>query len=597
MPLTSGFVPGPAVKVAGQELTAPLYGRVLDIRVELAAGVPGRCTLRLDDADFKTLDEGPFAVGAALVVSFLTSPSATKEVFNGEIVSLGVDQGAQDRHELVVGAYDKSHRLARATKVRTWQNKAYTDIVKQIAGESGLGDDVVVSPDPQHPYLVQTGTNADLLHLLADRTGCEWRVQEGTLVFKAREAPSSPPTATFGDNLIRFRATYSAADETSETTVRAWDPLKREAIVSTKSPTDVSMHSTTAPLATQGSADASGFGDSALMTGAVGVGSLSEADAVASAFASRAAATTFVARGEMLLNPDLVPGGGLQVGGVGTKLAGTYRLSTVEHIFGSGQSAITRFSVQGLEPATLAGLLGPRSAAPDSWGRVGFVVGTVSNNNDPDGLGRVRVKFPTLSDADESAWARMVGAGCGPQRGLMMMPELDDEVLVGFEHGDLRKPYVVGTLWSGTGKPPSTKFLNGDNVVEWMLRTQGGIELAFREGASGQEPHFSVTLANGGTKLYLGEDKVELWSQDKPLELKAGDASLVFDGKGNIELKGTKIVVKATGDLEASGANIKVKASAGLNLEGLTLNAKASASGVVQSSGTLELKGSLLKFN
>jgi phage protein D len=598
MPLASGFVPGPSVTVNGTALTAAQLGRLVDLRVELAAGVPAQCWLRLDDPDFSLLDSGPFQVGAALVVSFHSAPSATVEVFNGEVVTLGVDQGAHERHELVAGAYDKSHRLARKTQVRTWQNKSYGDIVTQLAGEAGIGADVSMTPDPQHPYLVQTGTDADLLHQIADRTGCEWRVTAGKLVFKTRAAASSPVKVTFGEDLIRFRASYSAADQASKVTVRGWDPVKAAAIVSAKAPEDPTLNATTATLGSDSSTGASSaFTAADLQTGAVGVGNAQEAEVLAAGLAMRSTAATFTARGEILVNPALVPGGAVEVAGVGTKLSGTYRLSAVEHVFGSGQSAVTRFTVQGLEPTTLVDLLGPRTAAPEPWGHTGFVVGKVSNNNDPDGMGRVRVKFPTLSDKDESAWARLVGGGLGKERGLMMMPEIGDEVLVGFEHGDLRRPYVLGSLWNGTAKPPSTEFLNGENVVEWMLKTQGGMVLAFREGKSGEQPNFSVTLAKTGFKLYLGEDKVELWADQKPLQLKTGTSSLTFDGRGNIELKGTKITIAADNALEMSATQATLKASAKLGLEGASLEAKASATGKVESTGMLELKGSMLKIN
>ena len=87
-----------------------------------------------------------------------------------------------------------------------------------------------------------------------------------------------------------------------------------------------------------------------------------------------------------------------------------------------------------------------------AFGRIGLTIGIVTNNKDPDGLGRVRVKFPALSDQEESWWARVVTPGGGSNAGLMFMPQIDDEVLVGFEHGDLRRPFVLGGLWGTEGQ-------------------------------------------------------------------------------------------------------------------------------------------------
>jgi uncharacterized protein involved in type VI secretion and phage assembly len=98
-------------------------------------------------------------------------------------------------------------------------------------------------------------------------------------------------------------------------------------------------------------------------------------------------------------------------------------------------------------------------------GRIhGVVVGLVTNNQDPDGLGRVKVKFPWLSDVDESSWARIAAPMAGKQRGACFLPEVDDEVLVAFEHGDMRFPYVLGALWNGQDAPPVTNSDGTNNV-------------------------------------------------------------------------------------------------------------------------------------
>ena len=78
----------------------------------------------------------------------------------------------------------------------------------------------------------------------------------------------------------------------------------------------------------------------------------------------------------------------------------------------------------------------------------------MTNNDDTDKLGRVKVKYPTLSDSDESTWARVATPGGGVQRGLQWIPEVGDEVLVGFELGDKTRPMILGGLWSRKDKPP-----------------------------------------------------------------------------------------------------------------------------------------------
>ena len=101
----------------------------------------------------------------------------------------------------------------------------------------------------------------------------------------------------------------------------------------------------------------------------------------------------------------------------------------------------------------------------DSAKRIsGVVVGVVTNTQDPAGLGRVKVKFPWLSDSEESFWARVATPMAGKGRGFYFLPEVEDEVLMAFEHGDARFPYVLGALWNGQDKPPESNEDGKNNI-------------------------------------------------------------------------------------------------------------------------------------
>ena len=102
----------------------------------------------------------------------------------------------------------------------------------------------------------------------------------------------------------------------------------------------------------------------------------------------------------------------------------------------------------------------------------GVMVGVVTNNQDPEGLGRVKVRFPWLSNEDESGWARIAAPMAGKERGMYFLPEVEDEVLVGFEHGDVRFPYVLGALWNGQDAPPA-KNDDGKNNLR-VIKSRSG---------------------------------------------------------------------------------------------------------------------------
>ena len=188
----------------------------------------------------------------------------------------------------------------------------------------------------------------------------------------------------------------------------------------------------------------------------------------------------------------------------------------------------------------------------------------MTNNKDPDGVGRVRVKFPALSDQEESWWARVVTPGAGSSAGLMFMPQIDDEVLVGFEHGDLRRAFVLGGVWGAKAKPPtaSETFLAQNKVVHWGLRTMNGTTLGIRSGDKPEDKHYKVALPDGTTQ-YMGSDKTEIVAMNKSIELRSGQASILITDQGDIQIK---------------GANIKIEATQGITIDGLTIAGKAKTS-------------------
>src|SRR5262249_3527905 len=123
---------------------------------------------------------------------------------------------------------------------------------------------------------------------------------------------------------------------------------------------------------------------------------------------------------------------------------------------------LTNFAISGRSSRSLVDLMTPASTR--GWGN-SVVIGKVTQNDDPDGLGRVRVSYPALGDDTEGWWARVATSAAGKDRGLLMMPVIGDEVLIAFEHDDVHKPYVIGALWNGKGKPGDLVQTDGSFVL------------------------------------------------------------------------------------------------------------------------------------
>lgn len=126
----------------------------------------------------------------------------------------------------------------------------------------------------------------------------------------------------------------------------------------------------------------------------------------------------------------------------------------------------------------------------------GVATGIVKNLNDPGGQGRIELQFPWLSDSVSSSWARVASALAGKERGAFLMPEIDDEVLVAFEHGDFNHPYIVGFLWNGVDTPPETTNQNR------IIKTPGGHQLRFEDKDGAKKV---ILKSNGGHQVEIND--------------------------------------------------------------------------------------------
>jgi uncharacterized protein involved in type VI secretion and phage assembly len=194
----------------------------------------------------------------------------------------------------------------------------------------------------------------------------------------------------------------------------------------------------------------------------------------------------------------------------------------------------------------------------------GVVVGIVTNNKDPDRLGRVKVRFPWLAEDSESHWARLATLMAGPDRGSFFLPEVGDEVLVAFEHGDMRFPYVIGALWNGVDTPPH------DNA-------DGANNLRLIKSRSGHVVRLDDTS---------GAEKIEIIDR-------SGSNSIVIDTAANTITitAGADITIQAnSGKLVLCGNGIEITSQAGVTVQ-------ASQTIDVQAGVQLNLKGALVNIN
>ena len=225
----------------------------------------------------------------------------------------------------------------------------------------------------------------------------------------------------------------------------------------------------------------------------------------------------------------------------------------------------------------------------------GVAVGQVIDNTDALTMGRVQIQLPWLPDIQP--WARVAVLMAGPNRGTFFIPQPGDEVLVAFNHGDIREPFVIGSLWNGVDQPPATDL--GDAVSKRLIHTPAGLELEFDDKKT------SVTIT---IKQELSADAGSVGASDAQADDKSKETvpTIFLDSK-LIKLK------RAKGDdegdeeqvikIDKDGITIKTKdKDAGkerevtLNKDGITIKLKQGDILLKAEQGNLKLEAERIEI-
>jgi uncharacterized protein involved in type VI secretion and phage assembly len=254
----------------------------------------------------------------------------------------------------------------------------------------------------------------------------------------------------------------------------------------------------------------------------------------------------------------------------------------------------------------------------------GVTVAIVTDNVHPTGMYMVKVRFPWLpnggqSGGENSDWCRIATFGAGKDRGMFCLPEVDDEVLVAFEHGDIARPYVLGTLWNGKDEAildnksktlkdlkPSSVMNKGNNQKDdrRVFKSRSKHILEFNDNAD--DPRFQIVTGQGHRivlddkgnepnkiEIYDGKEENYILIDNKnkkiTIETKTGD--MLLKAKNTIRLEAKTIETESQKDTSTkAGGNYKMEASGNMTI-------KASGTGNVESSGTMTIKGSTVNIN
>lgn len=526
----STYTAEPELEIDGQAAPAELLEDILQISIEESLHLPSMFTLVLRNAAYsgRSQDqlwqhENRFAIGKSIRIGMKNSATQSSEfsgqekdwLISGEITALETHFTAGSQAPMIIRGYDCSHRLYRGCHNRSFQNMTDTDILKKIIQEVGITVGSLEDSRVPHDYVFQENqTNMEFLRERAARNGFELFVRNGKLYFRQPKQDQSL-NLTWLKELTSFQVRVSSAEQVGAVEVRGWDYKQKRAIVATCSRNN-SLTQTQHGNGSRTSSIFQGQPDAPkLIVVDQPTATNREAENMAKALFSELGDEFVHADAQAEGHPAIRPGcvvtlQGQEMG----KYSGQYYITETHHIF-SERVYKTAFSVRGLRGGSLLSLLKPATRLQPGQT---LLIGIVTNNQDPEGLGRVRVELPTLTENHESQWARVVAMGAGNNRGFDCLPEINDEVLVGFEHGDIHRPFVIGGLWNGKDKPPEPigDSVSGGGVRLRTFKTRTGHELQFVEEDKGSSKKGIRLTSVYGHQIYLDDStqQIEIHTQN-----------------------------------------------------------------------------------
>lgn len=567
------FAADPVVEAPGP--LPPVWAtQLVSCDIEESVGLPDTAVLSFRDADHTFLSATGITIGTPLKVSVVTVQGNTRaRLFTGEVTALELEVDTTGSYT-VVRASAVTHRLMRGRRVKAFRNMTTADIVREVAAGAGLTCGKVDSFPVVHQQLSQANVpDWEFLQFLAQESGAQVRVDDdGKLEFvrpapasgapaPSTPAPQNPLVLEYGRNLLELRGVLTGAGGADTVEARGWNVTTKSALVAT----EPAVTSTAVQPGMSPSVAASAFPGRARLTVAdTPYRTQAETAAVARSLAASVAAgfgeLEVVAEG----NPRLRAGTAVALGNVGAAFSGRYTATGVRHLLEPFRGYRTTVVVSAAPDRSLAGLTSGGNAPPRGPRMPGLAVAVVTDVREPGGAQRgwVKLRFPWLDDTYVSDWVRTVQWG-GAGGGGVVSPEVNDEVLVGFEQGDLDSPYVLGGLYNGVDRPSPH-------------------DVPLVDGASGKVNRRSVVSRSGHRMELLdvpgGRSGVHLASGDGKLEVsldqQRGEIVLTVHGLGGaagstVRLSSSGITLDAgTGAVNVRGGSVTVRGTTSVTVDG-----------------------------
>lgn len=470
-----------AVTVDGSPVPADLTARIVSARVATRLGLPAQAELAYAVVRGSGIELSTFPLGAALTAQLEGDPTP---LFEGQITASALVHGPDGATQIRARGYDKLHLLRKRQQLRYFSDVTAVQLAEKLCGPDGISVSAD-EPGPEFQRIVQySQTDFELLREVCASAGLYPVLAGDDLRLCTLRGGGDCVQLELGRTLFDAAVEANLDRAAQGFTAFGWDrqsaKLFREQVDSPRGGAVV-----------QTEPDLSALGvDGELML-------LDQQGATAAEVAARAqaeldvrAASTVTLRGTAAGDVALRAGVCVEVSGVAADFTGSYVLTEAIHTI----DATGFHTALSTEPQAL----------PAARQSTAITLGTVTDVADPEGLGRVQVCLPAYGDPDVG-WLAVLCAGAGKKRGLVVLPDVGDTVLVALSHGPVGG-VVLGGLYGGE-KPPDAG-VDGGKVKRWSLHTDDGQRIVVDDGAH------MVTVANrGGSTLSLAPGKVTLHAE------------------------------------------------------------------------------------
>lgn len=554
----------------------------LSIHKELNKVSTASLVFRDGDAALQTFplsNKTDFVPGKKIEIS-IGRDGLNNTAFKGIIIKHAVKVKANGNTQLHIECMDEAVKMTIGRKSKYFQDVKDSDVFDELISKYGIRSDPETTT-LKHQELVQHNiTDWDFMLLRAEANGMLVNVDDGSIKIAKPAIGNEVLQVNYGSSVLEFEAEMDARFQYKSVNAESWDYSNQQLFTADTSSSSFAQQGniTSEDLAQAVSPDKFDMHHS---------GHLLEQELKdwTESIMLRSRLAKIRGRARFTGFSGIKPADTLKLSGVGDRFSGKAFVTAVRQEIGEGT---WETQVQfGLDPKRYV-FLHSDINEPSSAGLVGAIRGlqigiVVQLENDPDGQDRILVRVPVIESAGQGIWTRIASLDAGNERGAFFMPEIGDEVIVGFLNDDPRHPVVLGMLHSSNKPAPISPQ---DNNNEKGFTTRSKMHLSFND-----DTKTIVIDTPAGNSITIDEKSMKIEIKDQnDNRINMEQSGITMESPLNIDVKAGAVLTLSGGtSLSISAPSLSVKADAAVSIEG--------AAAKVTSSGITEISGSLVKIN